>query len=111
MLETLKNISDLAKFFILLLVYTGGMMWWASDITSTVSNNKNLIETYMAKDIVEMHDHAIAISQVTALQKQMEKLWQMEEDNIKTHVKCATLMDTLLDRLNKVEIQEKGGRK
>jgi hypothetical protein len=98
-MEALKNISDLAKFFIMLLIYTGYMTWWASGISHDVKNNKEHINIHLsAKDHPQYQTQAI-----TSLQKQQQDISRVMEANIAQHARCTIIMENIIRRLEKVE--------
>lgn len=107
MWEGLKNLSDLAKFIIMLLVYTGTMMWWASSLNVQVIENAE----YRKEDtkIVSVISQQLLVNTkyIDSLQKQLEVINTFEQENIKMHAKCAALMDVMIDRVNKVEDRER----
>ena len=98
-MESIKNLSDVAKFFIMLLLYTGYMTWWAATVSHDVRENREHIEKHIAES-----DHPIyqthAIKQLTkTVESQTTILTTLTED----HVRCKLLIELLSERLRQLE--------
>ena len=110
MWDNLKNLSDLAKLFLMLLVYTGSMMWWASKITVTVDDNA-AYKKDNAKIMATIAQQTLVNTKfIENMQKQIITIHDMEDESLKMHAKCGALMDIMLQRLDKVEEQERQER-
>lgn len=99
----LENITDSAKFFIMLLIYTGYMTWWASGITSKVENNTSYIHAHTVADAEYMKSMTMFSTLVMQVQKQQENNSALLRENILQHAKCTTIMENVLKRLDKLE--------
>jgi hypothetical protein len=129
MVETFKNISESVKIFVMLIIYVGYMTWWASGISHEVQTIKeHMAELSSLSHIVEMgkiqytvdtneinlRNHIIADAKVTeniiklaetvaGLKTVQSHHNDMIAREIEQHIKCATIMDAILKRLDRLE--------
>jgi hypothetical protein len=110
MLELIKNLSDFAKFFLLLMVYIFGMTWWAASLTSQVqTNTERIMETkkslhdYIIYDTVEMKNVIAQGKVLENIQKNQEQLQKLMQQTVESHAKCAGILDGVLERLKQLE--------
>lgn len=97
--EFFKNITDSAKFIIMLLVYTGYMTWWASGISHDLENITMHMNAHLA-----MADHPIQQTlAIASLMASQDKIAKVLEDNTAQHARCTLIMENLIRRIEKVE--------
>ena len=102
-LKEITNISDLAKFFVMLLLYTGYMTWWAATVSHDIKENEEHITDHIAADRI-INQQTIQLAQsVHYIQEEVEALRKSERESVRTHAKCSALMDLMIDRLEKLE--------
>lgn len=99
----MEKITDLAKFVIMMLIYTGYMTWWAAGITGRVESNTSYIHAHAISDNEYMKSMTMFSTLVVQLQKQQEINSILLRNNVEQHAKCATVMEVVLKRIDKLE--------
>lgn len=103
MLDNIKNLTDLAKFFIILLLYTGYMTWWASGVSHSIETIDSNLGTHIIADNIITRDTISLGETVSNLQVQQTTNSELLIESIQVHAKCSAIMDMILDRLEKLE--------
>ena len=102
-MEAFKNLSDLAKFVIMLLIYTGYMTWWASGVDHDIMHNSTTINSHIVSDAITTQNTVRLAETMYNVQDHQEENSKILKDNIKQHTKCGAIMDAMLRRLESVE--------
>ena len=99
----LKDISDSAKFLLMLLVYTGYMTWWASGISHDVNQNSNILKGHIIADQMISNQVIVLAETVSSVQKNQEKNNEILISIVEEHARCAEIMRLVVKRLDKME--------
>jgi hypothetical protein len=102
-LKDMASISDLAKFFIMLLLYTGYMTWWAASVSHDIEENSEHIKQHQESDLIFNRQTLILAETVHNLQEEVKQLKIGDRESAKVHAKCGTIMDIIIQRLEKLE--------
>ena len=99
----MDKITDLMKFGIMILIYTGYMTWWAAGVSHTVGENKEILNTHILADNLITNQTILLAQTVKVLQKQQELNNTILRSTIEQHAKCAEIMRNVVRRVNKLE--------
>ena len=98
-----ENITDMAKFVIMLVIYTGYMTWWASGVTHDLRYVNKTIDSHVLTDELINHQTIVLAESVKTIQAQQAANNATLKDFAITHAKCAQLMESLMIRMDHVE--------
>ena len=97
--EFFKNITDSAKFIMMLLIYTGYMTWWASGVSHDLSTTIGKVALHVISE-----DHPIAQTQaIIGLSKIQEKQTKVLEITVVQHAKCVAALEAMVRRIESLE--------
>ena len=99
----MDKITDLMKFGIMILIYTGYMTWWASGVSHQLSTTTELLHEHIIADAqITTNTIALAVT-VQNIQRAQEKNSEMLIQTIETHAKCSALMEAMIKRIDRLE--------
>ena len=99
----MDKITDLMKFGIMILIYTGYMTWWASGVSHTIEENKGTINAHVIADTLMTNQTIILSENLKSVQKQQELNNTILRSTIEQHAKCSEVMSNIVRRLNRIE--------
>ena len=102
----MDKITDLMKFGIMILIYTGYMTWWASGVSHTIEQAKETLHDHLITDAINTGNTIELAAIVSGMQKQQERNNEMLQETMETHAKCSALMEAMIKRIDRLE----GGR-
>ena len=98
-LKDMASISDLAKFFIMLLLYTGYMTWWAASVSHDIEQNQSNIYTHINSKEHPFYQ-TTAIKNITKIQDTHAAiLLTLTED----HAKCRILLENMQEDIRNLK--------
>ena len=99
----MDKITDIMKFGIMILIYTGYMTWWASGVSHTLAQTENTLHEHIVADAIITTSTIQLATTVFELQEHQKRNSEMLIDTIETHAKCSALMEAMIRRLDRLE--------
>ena len=99
----MDKITDLMKFGIMILIYTGYMTWWASGVSHQIRQNEDTLHGHIVADAIITTSTIQLATTVSAIQVAQEKNSEMLIETIETHAKCSALMEAMIRRIDRLE--------
>ena len=99
MTDLLSQISDLTKFIIMLVIYTGYMTWWAAGI----SHDLEVVILHVASHGEHTEDPVQQTLAIHSLMIQQDKISKILENNTVQHARCTVIMENMMRRLERLE--------
>ena len=103
MSDYFKNVTDSAKFLVMLIIYTGYMTWWASGVSHDLSFTMKSLDSHIVADTIVTRDTIRLAQEVHDIEEHQAKSTIVLNNSIEQHAKCTEIMSALMRRIEKLE--------